>query len=111
MNLEVVSKRPVSQHFKESVVVYIFSNIIQIIMLSTSTYTLLCIYHSNPLRHITVWVNSSKEKWLELLPKITKEFNIVNQVKQIIIRHTWFIPALANNNVGSSFGIVDDEWI
>lgn len=37
---EIVSKGPVAQHLKEGVVVHIFADIIQIIMLATSTYTL-----------------------------------------------------------------------
>lgn len=37
---EIVSKRPVAQHLKEGVVVHIFADIIQVIMLATRTYTL-----------------------------------------------------------------------
>lgn len=38
--LEVVPKRPVSQHLKECVVVHILANIIQVIVLATCTWTM-----------------------------------------------------------------------
>lgn len=64
--LKVVTKRPVSQHFKESMMVDIFANIIQIIVLTSSTDTFLSIHNTNPFSHITVGVNSAKEQRLEL---------------------------------------------
>lgn len=33
--LEVVSKRPVSQHFEKSVVISVFANVVQVIVLAT----------------------------------------------------------------------------
>ncbi len=38
--LEIVPKGPVAQHLKEGVMVHILTNIIQVIMLAASTYTL-----------------------------------------------------------------------
>jgi hypothetical protein len=64
--LEIITKRPVAQHFKEGVMVHILSDIIQIIMLATSTNALLSIDNPNPFSHITVGVNSAKEQGLKL---------------------------------------------
>jgi hypothetical protein len=70
--LKIVSKRPVSQHFKECVMVNILSNIIQIIMLATSSNTFLGVNSSYPLGHITTGVNSTQENGLKLHQKNNK---------------------------------------
>jgi len=41
----IVPKRPVSQHLKEGVVVHILSDIIQVVVLATSTNALLGVGH------------------------------------------------------------------
>jgi hypothetical protein len=64
--LKVVPKRPVSQHLKECVMVYILSNIIQVIMLATSSDAFLGVNSSYPFGHITIWVNSTQENGLKL---------------------------------------------
>ena len=50
--------------------VYIFANIIQVIMLSSSTNTFLGVDNSYPFGHITVWIDSPKEKRFELQRKV-----------------------------------------
>ena len=45
--------------------------------------------------------------------RLTAEHVMGHELKcnrRILTTLTWFIPALANSKVGSSWGIVDDEW-
>ena len=42
-NLEIVSKRPVSQHLKESVMVEVVAHIIKVIVFTSDTDTLLTV--------------------------------------------------------------------
>jgi hypothetical protein len=52
----------VSQHFKECVMVHILPNIIQVIMLATSSDAFLDANSSYPFGHITIWLNQCPEK-------------------------------------------------
>ena len=63
---EEVPKAPVPQHFKESVMVSIFSNIVQIVVFPSSSYALLRVNSSSEFGKVTTWINCSKENWLEL---------------------------------------------
>lgn len=65
--LEVVSERPVSQHFKEGVVVDILTDIVQVVVFSTSTDALLGVDGTLQRRHGKTWIASSQEKWLVLI--------------------------------------------
>lgn len=65
-DLEEVPKAPISQHLKEGVVVSVFANIIQIIVFTTGTYTLLGVDHTAKLRKITVRIHCAQENRLEL---------------------------------------------
>jgi len=65
-DLEEVSKAPVAKHLKESVVVSVFTNVIQIIVLPSGTNTLLGVHHSSQLRKIAVGIHSSLEDGLKL---------------------------------------------
>lgn len=38
------------------------------------------------------------------------ELSQMSQMSEDVPERTWFMPALANSNVGSSSGMVDDEW-
>ena len=67
--LKIISKWPVSQHFKESVVINILANILQIIMLSTSTNTFLTVHSTLQFCKVTVWINCSEEDWFILTNK------------------------------------------
>ena len=60
--LEIITKRPVAQHFKEGVMVHILAYVIQIIVLATSTDALLSIDNPNQFSHITVGVSSSEKQ-------------------------------------------------
>jgi hypothetical protein len=64
--LEVVTKGPVAQHFKEGVMINILANIIQIIVLSTGSYALLGVRCSDHVGQITVWIGSSQKYGFEL---------------------------------------------
>ena len=65
-NLKIVSKWPVSQHLKESVMIHVFADIIQVIVLATCTNTLLSVGGSDQSTHVTLGVDSTLEDWLEL---------------------------------------------
>ena len=65
-NLEVISKRPVSQHLKECVMVDIFTNIIEIVVFTTCSDTFLRISYSLVFGHFRVWICNSKKRWLKL---------------------------------------------
>lgn len=65
-NLEVVSKGPVSQHFKECVMVDIFADIIQIIVLSPCPDTFLRVGCTHILSHVTVGINNLQKDGLKL---------------------------------------------
>ena len=69
---KIISKGPISQHLKKSVVVDILANIIQVVMLAASTNALLGIDNSDPFGHVTIRVNCSKKQWLELIGKKIK---------------------------------------
>jgi hypothetical protein len=64
--LKVVSKRPVSQHFKECVMVHVLPNIIEVIMLATSSDAFLGVNSSYPFCHIAIGVGSTQENGLKL---------------------------------------------
>lgn len=64
--LEIVPKGPISKHLKEGVVVNILSHIIQVIVLSSSSYALLGISCPDEMSQITVWVCWSQKYGLEL---------------------------------------------
>lgn len=53
-------------------VVNVFSNIIQIVVLSTCTNALLGVHSTLQLRQITVWISCAEEKWLELKVVVIK---------------------------------------
>lgn len=62
--LEIVPKGPISKHLKEGVMINILSHIIQVIVLSSSSYALLgC---PDEMSQITVWVCWSQKYGLEL---------------------------------------------
>ena len=65
--LEVVSKRPVSQHLKECVMVDILADIVKIIMFASSSDTLLGVDSPLPLGHIAIGVHGPHEDGLELV--------------------------------------------
>lgn len=69
-DLKVISKRPISQHFKECMVVDIFANIIQVIVFTTCTDTLLAVYSTLEFGEIAIWIRSSQKDWLVLHAKI-----------------------------------------
>lgn len=63
---EVISERPVSEHLEEGVMVDILSNVVEIIMLSSGTNTLLSVDGSFQLGAVTVWIGDTKEQRFEL---------------------------------------------
>lgn len=65
-NLEVISKGPISQHFKECVMVDIFADIIQIIVLSPCPDTFLGVGCTHILSHVTVGINNLQKDGLKL---------------------------------------------
>ena len=65
-NLEKVSERPVSQHLEEGVMVGVLSNIVQVIVLSSSSNALLRVGSTNQPSHVTPGVYCTLEDWLEL---------------------------------------------
>jgi hypothetical protein len=65
-NLKIVSKRPIAQHFKEGVVINVFANIFQIVMLPTGTNTFLTVRGAFQLCKLRIRINSSKKNGLEL---------------------------------------------
>ncbi len=65
-NLKEVTETPVPQHLKESVVVGVLADIVQIIVLSPCPDTLLGVDNSPQFGKFTVGVDGSKEDWLKL---------------------------------------------
>lgn len=68
-NLEIITKWPVTQHFKESVMVGILSNIVQIVMLTT--------YIANALKLVL------------LVVKYTKPFLYLHEYTFESYKHAW----------------------
>jgi hypothetical protein len=73
---EIVSKGPIAKHLKECVMVNILPHVIQIIVLSSSSYALLGISGSDKVSQIAVWVCRSQKYRLEL--KARQYINILN---------------------------------
>jgi hypothetical protein len=65
-NLEIVSKRPIAQHFEERMMINVFANIVQIIVLSTSANAFLSIHGTLQLGHFGICIDGSLEDRLEL---------------------------------------------
>ena len=64
--LKEVSKAPVAEHLKEGVMVSVFADIIQVIVLAPGTDALLRIDNSCQLSKVTAWINCALEDRLEL---------------------------------------------
>ena len=73
-HLKVISKRPISQHFKECMVVHILANIIQVIVFTTCTNTFLAVYSTLEFGEIAIWIYISQKDWL-ILCKNEKDIN------------------------------------
>lgn len=82
--LEVISKGPVTQHLKESVVIDILSNVVQIVVLSSGTNTLLRVDSTREVSHGKTRITSSQEKWLKLIHSSVGE-----EQRWIVVWHTW----------------------
>mmetsp|Transcript_46466 Transcript_46466/g.108226 ORF Transcript_46466/g.108226 Transcript_46466/m.108226 type:complete len:383 (+) Transcript_46466:1860-3008(+) len=82
--LEVVSKGPVAQHFKEGVVVHILANVLKVIVLTTSAYALLRVCRTLELVKRVVWFYLPNEDLFELIhARVDKE------QRRIIERYNW----------------------
>ena len=66
MYLEEVSKRPVSKHLKERVVIRVLANIIQVVVFPSGPDALLRVDGSSQLSKVTAGINSTLEYWLKL---------------------------------------------
>ena len=64
--LEIVTKGPISKHLEESVVVHVFSNVIEVIVFPSGPDALLRVHSPHIASHITVGVHSAKENRFEL---------------------------------------------
>ena len=64
--LEVISKGPVSQHFKECVMVDVLAHIVKVVVFAASPDTLLTVDRSGQSTHATVGVNSTLKDRFEL---------------------------------------------
>lgn len=60
-DLKIISKGPVSQHFKECMMINIFAYIIQIVVLASCTNAFLAVSSTFEFRQITVWIHSSQK--------------------------------------------------
>ena len=65
-DLEVVSKRPVAEHFKEGVMMGVMADIIEIVVFATDTDTFLTVDDTSIAGHGTQWINSTEEQRFEL---------------------------------------------
>lgn len=64
--LKVVPKGPGPQHLKEGVVVDIFAHIVQIVVFTSCTDTLLSVGSTTQLSHRVGRIDGVEEDWLEL---------------------------------------------
>ena len=65
-HLEVLSKRPVTKHFKESVMVNVLANIVKVVVFTSCPDALLRVNSSDQLAHVTFWIYCAQEDRLEL---------------------------------------------
>ena len=65
-NLEIISKAPVAEHLEKGVMIHIFADIVEVVVFSSSTNTLLRICNTFPARHCTGGVGSAQKKWFKL---------------------------------------------
>lgn len=70
--LEIISKRPIPHHFKECMMVNIFTHVVKIIVFSTGSNALLRIDNPYPFGHVTIRINCSQEYGFELKYKVIK---------------------------------------
>lgn len=82
--LEVVRKGPVPHHLEERMVVGVLSNIIQIVVLSSSADALLAVGHALQRRKRSTGVDGASEDWLELV-----HASVGKQQRGVIVRHHW----------------------
>jgi hypothetical protein len=61
LHLEVVPKRPIAQHFEKRVMVHIFADIFQIIVLSTGTNALLSVGCAFQFSKVRIGIHGSQE--------------------------------------------------
>ena len=66
MYLKEVTKRPISKHFEERVMVCVFANVIEVIVFPSSSDTLLRVDSTLEFGHFTTWLNCALEYGLEL---------------------------------------------
>jgi hypothetical protein len=64
--LKVVAERPVAQHFKESVMVYVLADIVKVIVLAPRANAFLGVSGARQLRHGAIGVHNALEDGLEL---------------------------------------------
>lgn len=60
-NLKIVSKAPIAKHFEEGVMIYVFANVVEVVMFATSTNTLLRIRNTFPARHCARRIGGSQK--------------------------------------------------
>lgn len=63
---EIITKGPVPEHFKESMMINISTHILQIIVLSTCPHTLLGVHNSAVTFKLTSRICCAQEDWFEL---------------------------------------------
>lgn len=65
--LEVVTKGPIAQHLKECMMICVLADVIQVVVLSTSTDALLCVACTLQFAQFAVGIHCSEEDGLELI--------------------------------------------
>lgn len=106
---EIVAKRPVPQHFEKGVMVRVFTDVVQVVVLSTGSDTLLRVDGSFEGAHLGVGVGGTEEEGFILVHTLNKTRMLIVSLMQTnessFVLRNLKLTALANNSVGSSKGI------
>lgn len=95
-NLEVISKWPISQHFKERVMVDILPHVVQIVVFSSCSDTFLGISSSHILCHVTIGINYLQKYGLELIKnkreiQTQDTLGYLNMLNILFIFESWYL--------------------
>jgi len=60
-NLEIISKRPVSEHLEERVMCSIEADIVEVVVLSADTDAFLTVDDASVASHFTLWIDGAQK--------------------------------------------------